>query len=616
MVGRRLKATISQEKGMPMQSNKIRSISQIFAPKFPPGWSKLDPETLRQARVLNTLLNLLIVTSLFVFVNVFFSSNPLFDTITTVFLLGFVLLTRWLLLRGFVRASAILLTGGLWLTLVGATFINQFEGNGPFIGLVLVVIVAGMLLGSKAGFTVALLSTVVGFIHLGLSQSENGVLPVIVPYDPLGYMVTMGIIFFGLAGLVYLVTSSLKEAVATANKNEQAMAESNQELEKMRYSLEDQVAERTKILEQRTGYLQAAIEVSRATASILDTQELIQNSVDLVCEQFGLYYVGLFQIDPSGKWAILQAGTGEAGKAMLARGHRIRFGQGMIGWCIANAQPRLAGEVVEDQVRLPTTELPETRSEAAIPLRSRGHVIGALTVQSNQPDAFGEMEITIFQALADQLAIALDNARLIAESQQAVKETQSAYGRMSRNAWTNYLATLQGQNNIYRYGIGNTVTTNELEQSRQEVLKNGQIAQVRVGDQLILLLPITVRDQVIGVINFSKEPVTKPAKLRANGHKPSNRIQPSQEQTNETLAWSAEEVNLLRAIAEQLGVAVDSARLYAETRQHAEHERLVDQVSSEMRASLDIDKVLETTVRELRDALGLAEVEVRLGDGA
>jgi GAF domain-containing protein len=417
--------------------------------------------------------------------------------------------------------------------------------------------------------------------------------------------------------LIYLVTSSLKAAVLTANQNEQAMAVSNRELEMMRNSLEEQVAERTRVLEQRTNYLQAAIEVSRATSSILDTQQLIQNAVDLVREQFDLYYVGLFLIDTTGNWAVLRTGTGDAGKALIARGHRIRYGQGMIGWSIANAQPRLAGDVEEDIVRLPIPELPETRSEAAIPLRSRGRVLGALTVQSDRSDAFGEIEITIFQALADQLAIALDNANLIAESQQAVKETQHAYGQISRNAWNDFLASLPDKSATYRYGIGETEATSELELARQNVITSGQQVQAFVGDRPILLLPIQVRGQVIGVINFSKEPVAVPVNLRADRQQRSICQRTSPQQTfDQPAAWSTEEVELLKTITEQLGVALDSARLFAETRQRAEYERLVDQVSSQMRASLDIDSVLETAVCELRDALGLAEVEVRLSNGA
>ena len=600
-----------------MRPNRFRSAFQIFTPKIPSSWSKLDSESLRQARLLNTLLNLLTVTSVLVFINVPFSPNPMVDALTTGLLLGFVLLTRWLLLRGQVHASAILLTGGLWLTLVGATFINQFEGNSPFVALALVVIVAGLLLGSRAGFLVALLSIAIGFAHLALTQSENTSLPVIVPYNPVGYMVTMSIIFIVIAGLIYLATSSLKEAIVTANRNEKAMAESNRELQRMRDSLEDKITERTRILEQRTRYLQTAIEVSRATSSILDTQVLIQNAVDRIRDQFELYYVGLFLLDPTGQWAVLQAGTGDAGRAMLSRGHRIRYGQGMIGWCIAHAQPRLSGEVDDDMVRLPAPELPNTRSEAAIPLSSRGCVLGALTVQSNQPDAFGEIEITTFQALADQLAIALDNTRLIAESQQALKETQRAYGQINHSAWTDYLASKKDQHAVYRYGLGDSKTSAELDLARRKVLTDGNSVQAPMGDQRTLLLPIMVRDQVIGVINFTKGPDGMP--IHEHVDLENHPIDPLANQTRAEITplfWNNEEVEMLNAIADQLGVALDSARLYAETRQLAERERIVDQVSSEMRASLEIDTVLETAVRELRDALGLAEVEVRLGNGA
>jgi GAF domain-containing protein len=588
-------------------------------------WAQLDRESQRLARMLNTLLNLLLVVTALVFLNVLVSPNPVIDAITAILLLDFVLVSRWLLLRGRVRVSATVLIAGLWLTLVASTFVSEMEGNGPFIGLVLVVIIAGLLLGSTAGFLAALLSSAAGISYLAITLSQSGLLPVLVPYDPVGFMATMVIIFFALAGLIHLAYSSLNEAAQTAYRNEQAMAESNRELEKMRRSLEDQVVERTQTLEQRTRYLQAAVEVSRATASILDTQRLMEASVELIRDQFGLYYVGLFQMDPTGEWAVLKAGTGEAGAAMIARGHRIGYGRGMIGWSVANAQPRVAGQVGEDAVRLATPELPETRSEAAIPLRSRSRVFGALTVQSDQPGAFGEMEIATFQALADQLAIALDNARLITESQQAVDEAQRAYAWISRRAWADYIQTGAGQALAEWPAAGNgssgqnlaqrrkIIPENQeasvgtlappsalavLEPLRQDVLRSGRPAQARLADRPTLLMPIQVRDQVIGVISFIKNTpdLDRPA-------------------DNQALAWNSEEVELLASVVEQLGVALDSARLYADTLKRAEHERLVDQVTSQMRATLDIETVLETATRELRNALGLAEVEVRLGDG-
>lgn len=600
----------------------IFSSLAISRSKLSARWSGLDPETQRLARLLNTLQTLLLVISLFVFLNVFFSANPLVDGITAGLLLGFVLVSRYLLLRSQVRISAALLTTGLWLSLVASTFVNQFEGNGPFVGLVLVVIAAGLLLGSTAGFLVALLSSAVGLVYLAMTLSQGGLLPVLVPYDPTGYMITMVIIFFGAAGLVYLATSSLNEAVRSAHHNEQAMAESNRELEKMRLSLEDQVADRTRTLEQRTRYLQAAVEVSRATASILDTQRLVQTSVDLIREQFGLYYVGLFQTDSTGEWAVLKAGTGEAGRAMLSRGHRIRYGSGMIGWSIANAQPRVAANVGQDAVRLATAELPDTRSEAAIPLRSRGRVLGALTVQSEQPGAFGDMEIATFQALADQLAIALDNARLIAESQTALEEAQRAYGHISRKAWAEYIRSTSGlaspgnggQDLTYRFELGQAglVGSQEawlspadsglLEETRRAVMQSRSPARLRLANQALLLLPIQVRDQVIGVATFIKNRL-------AAGASAGQLDALSQRQTP---AWTTEEVDLLETILEQLGIAMDSARLYQDSQRLAFREQLVGEVTGRIRQTLDLETVMRTAVDEIQRTLNLPEVVISL----
>jgi nitrogen fixation/metabolism regulation signal transduction histidine kinase len=126
--------------------------------------------------------------------------------------------------------------------------------------------------------------------------------------------------------------------------------------------LEQRVNERTGELERRSAYLQASTEVGRAASSILDSDQLIRRAVELIRERFDLYYVGLFLVDETREWAVLQAGTGEAGRAMLARGHRLRVGEGMVGWSVAHAQARIALEAEEDAVRKVAPELPETRS--------------------------------------------------------------------------------------------------------------------------------------------------------------------------------------------------------------------------------------------------------------
>ncbi len=183
-------------------------------------------------------------------------------------------------------------------------------------------------------------------------------------------------------------------------------------------------------LERRALQLQTAAEVSHAASSILDPDELIRQVVELVQERFNLYYVGLFLVDeagsagePGGKWAVLQAGTGEAGRQMLARGHKLEIGGGsMIGWCVANKQARVALDVGEEAVRFENPLLPETRSELALPLVSRGEAVGALTVQSIEEAAFSDEDVAVFQTMADQLANAIANTRLFERAQTRAEE--------------------------------------------------------------------------------------------------------------------------------------------------------------------------------------------------
>ncbi len=172
--------------------------------------------------------------------------------------------------------------------------------------------------------------------------------------------------------------------------------------------------------ERLTRELQAAAEVSRAASSMLDANELIQQTVNLIRDHFDLYYVGLFLLDPDGHQATLRAGTGEAGRQMVEQGHKLEVGEtSLIGWCIANRQARIALDVGAEIARFENPLLPATRSELVMPLISRGQVIGAMTVQSAQAAAFGSEDIRVLQTMADQIANAIENARLFSERKQA-----------------------------------------------------------------------------------------------------------------------------------------------------------------------------------------------------
>lgn len=168
-----------------------------------------------------------------------------------------------------------------------------------------------------------------------------------------------------------------------------------------------------KNLQRRNMHMLASSEVARAATQIHELQELLTGCVDLIRTHFGFYYAAVFLIDDAGEWATLHAATGEAGHQLLGQRHKLGVGsQSMVGWVTANNAARIALDVGQEAVRFDNPLLPKTRSEMALPLRVRGEVIGALDVQSTSLNAFTEEDIQTIQMMADQVAIAIDNARL------------------------------------------------------------------------------------------------------------------------------------------------------------------------------------------------------------
>ncbi len=337
--------------------------------------------------------------------------------------------------------------------------------------------------------------------------------------------------------------------------------------------LEQTVAERTKDVEQRSNYLQAVAEVGREAASILDTRQLIKQVVEVIRARFDLYYVGLFIVDALGEYAVLQAGTGEAGAAMLGRGHRIRIGQGMIGWSIANKRPRIALEAGADAVRLVTDLLPLTRSEAALPLISRGRVLGALTVQSDKPGIFTDDTIAVLQTMADQVALALDNARLFSESEESLDTMRRSYGELSRKSWTDVIRTHQARG--YR-----------LDQHGVRPIQENEPALSAEDEGTLVKVPIRLRDQVLGTIEARKPELTG--------------------------GWTQDELALINNLVDQLSVALENARLYEDSQYRAERERMLAEITTKVRATTDVNTIMQTAVLELATALRVPYGAIRL----
>ncbi len=213
--------------------------------------------------------------------------------------------------------------------------------------------------------------------------------------------------------------------------------------------------------------LQAAAEVAAATTSIRDIDTLMQKAVDLIRERFALYYVGLFLIDPVANQAVLKAGTGKAGRAQIEAGHKLAIGsQSLIGGAAGDGKPRITQDVTNDDEWRANPNLPLTRSELALPLRVRGQIGGALTIQSAEANAFKPGLISALQTMSDQLAIAIENAQLLARAEA------NAHRQQTLNQISGQMYRSTDVNEIVRIGL----------QSLSELL-DGAPVEIALGQQ-------------------------------------------------------------------------------------------------------------------------------------
>ncbi len=457
--------------------------------------------------------------------------------------------------------------------------------------LVSVPFLAGIFLGRTASIT-ALLTVTATMAGFGAAYSM-GLL--VIPENPTtaepARWIAGTLVLFLMGVLIVVSLDYLVSRLTSALGQSRDLVG---ELEDQRGRLEEQVAERTADLAHRSAQLEAAAQVARDAARIRDVDQLLAETADFISTRFGFYHTGIFMLDGAGEFAVLRAASSEGGKRMLAKGHRLRVGkEGIVGHVAGAEQARVALDVGEDAVFFDNPDLPTTRSEVALPLLVGDEVLGVLDVQSIEREAFGEQDVTVLQTLADQVAIAISNARLIWQVQESLETERRAYGQMTLEAWHDLVRGGFGAGQRYDpqrvLPAGDSMRAEMLQAMKEERAVAGR-------DELgpTMALPLRVRGQVIGVLD---------------AHKPAGRGR-----------WTEDEVALFEALVDQLGVALDSARLFQDTQRRAAEDRLVGEITSRLRATLDIDTVLQTAVREVGSALGAAKVDLRLhspgsGDG-
>lgn len=482
--------------------------------------------------------------------------NWLFAGIETVLLL--LVLIATFVKSGDERLRSISLLVSLFSAGVLAILITPFSGLSQLL-LLASVAFATLALGFHTGLFVALLG--------GVTVAGGGY-SLLMGYLPLNGTAAAdyrSLLFWLAAGFFCLLAGLLAASAQHLVQRGWETTASGLQLEKLGAEVErDALKESAADLERRLVQLKTVAEISRISNTVDDPSALMDQVVDLIQERFELYYAGIFLVDKHNEYAVLKAGSGEAGQQMIANNHQLPVGgASMVGWAVANNKARIALDTGAEKIRFENPLLPRTRSELALPLRSGRQVLGALTIQSEKANAFDENDLAVLQGLADAIAVALENARRYQEVQAHLKEIETLNRQYLISAWS-----------------GHFDSGERLEFSYQAETANPTGAAGEVHNSQLV-----IRDQVIG--NLSVE--------------------------SGASAWSEEEINLIEAVASQASQALENARLLKETQNKAYQEELVGEFSASIRESFNLDAILRTAVRELGDRLNLTEVEAHIG---
>lgn len=345
-----------------------------------------------------------------------------------------------------------------------------------------------------------------------------------------------------------LEKSALEEARAALQQKTEELEEASREASLINQQLQTQA----EVIRRRAAQLALSAEVARSVASLHDLPELLRTTVQLISERFGYYHAGIFLADDAREWAVLQAANSEGGQRMLARGHRLKIGrQGMVGYVLALGQPRIAQDVGGDTVHYVNPDLPETRSEMSLPISARGTVIGALDVQSITANAFSEEEVRVLQSLADQLGVAIENARLFAATQRNIEELRALQREARRQSPVVGEAAPVG----YRYDGVNV-----------SALALGEPAPSAPASEA-LRIPLNVGQEALGVIEIKRQ----------GGE-----------------GWSADDVELTEAIANRMTLALENARLYEQAQARAQQMTNLSEAALELTGpQFSLDQLLE-----------------------
>lgn len=345
--------------------------------------------------------------------------------------------------------------------------------------------------------------------------------------------------------------------------------------------------------------LVANADIGKNISEMESIDGLLTRSVETIHDRFGFYHVSLFLTDNDNRFSHLSASTGEVGKQMLARGHRLPIdSKSVVGRTTMAKDVIVVREAQFDTGQSYNELLPNTRSELGIPILDTQGVIGVIDIQSEQLDAFSPTEIEALQVIANQLATAIRNTRLFADKENTIRENQRLFiesetnlreiqrlnRQLTKQAWSDYLVP---NRRIDGVTLSNDGFRNRADWSEEMVAasqKRRAITEDKDGKRTIAV-PIELRGEVVGAIELETEQHKNPDDM----------------------------VDMVRTISQNLGVSLDNARLFEESNEATAQEQQVSKIVSQYQSAESVDDLLRLTIKGLAETLGAEKASIRLG---
>lgn len=382
-----------------------------------------------------------------------------------------------------------------------------------------------------------------------------------------------------------------------------------------------------------SGRLQVAAEVGQAASSFLSLDELFDTTLNLILGRFGFFYAAVFLIDDKGEYAILRAATGDAGRNLLAKGHRVLVGSNStIGSVTFNNRPRVFYESRRTTEYFKNELLPSTRSELAVPLRQGGQVIGALDVQATRDSAFSEDDISILQTLADQIGVAIGNAAQFTREQVRARQmsslTQTATELTGPQVSVEYLLETVVKRATSLLAADDAGIWLPTEESEIEL-------RVNVGQPELVGRRLTRGEGISGQVFLTGKPLRVDDYQGWSGRSRAMSSQSIQAALGVPLTWQGETIGVLavtrtqssrpfaadderiaQLFASQAAAAIENARLLQETQDRVNELYTLNQIGQAIAAQTDLRSLLDVVRQETTRAINARNFYIALYDDA